>query len=77
MIRRPRRDPMAEARRLRAVADEAKARLDHLEGQRVAAQDACYPGPHPKDIDQARRFLEAAEAQADAAARMAGRAVLA
>jgi hypothetical protein len=72
-VTRRRSDPVAEARRLRAVADEAKARLDHLEGQRIAALDACAPGPGPREIDNARRYLTACEAAADAAARMAGR----
>lgn len=63
--------PALEARRLRAAADDAKARLDALEGQRIAALDACAPGPGPRELAHARRLAEAAEAAAEAATRMA------
>lgn len=73
--RRP--DLTLEARRLRGIADDARERLVRLEQRHEAAMDLCAPGPGPRELDHARRLAEAAEAAADAAARIAGKAVLA
>lgn len=69
-----RRDLLETARRLRAIADDAKAHLDHLEQRRVDALDLCAPLPPPGEIEAARRAWEHAEAEADAALRMSRKA---
>lgn len=73
MTTRRRIDLQAEARRLRGIADEARERLAALEQRHSDAQEGCYPGPGPAELEHARRLWEAAEAAADAAARMANK----
>lgn len=60
-----------EARRLRSVADEARARYDALNERREAALDDCRPGPSPELLGAALNTWFAAEAAAETAAKMA------
>lgn len=62
---------LAEARRLRAVADEARARYDALNERREAALEDCRPGPSPELLASALNTWFAAEAAAETAAKMA------
>ena len=71
-----RRDPIAEARRLRAVADDLGQRYRSLDQRRIDSLEMCAPAPRPDDIEAARRLWLEAEALADEAARrIAGLAV--
>jgi len=62
---------LTAARRARARADEARAALDAIERRFEAAQEGCYPGPRPQDVERARAAWEAAEADAEAALKLA------
>lgn len=48
-------DLLKESRRLRSIADEAKARLDALEARADSAAESCFPGPAPA-AESARTF---------------------
>jgi hypothetical protein len=62
---------LMEARRLQARADDAAERLAVLQARADMAADYGMPGPRPDELERARKIATAAQAAAEAAARMA------
>lgn len=64
---------IAEARRLRSIADDRRERYDSLQARHEASLDACFPGPSPAVLGAALNEWFAAEAAAETAAKIAKR----